>query len=415
MIVLCRSLRWSAAIAGVLGTSLLGAAAVAQQPTLRYSQSAARHATRAAAEEEVSENPIGAGVRQASHASPIGMPSSRLSRYQRTNAFAAEQIDPEVISAGERIVIDETAGHVHAGGDCDSCGVGGAGPRGYGRMYGGDPACGPCGVECCAPRLDTIELFVGGHGFTGPNNRGSGSFGFHEGINASMPFLCGLTVQGGYQATQSNFEGAFFTPDDRTQSFVTVGAFRRVDLGLQGGVVVDYLHDRWDCEIDLAQLRGELSWRMPCEHEFGFWFAAGLDRSNIVARDVQFATPGGDEDTITVTDGTFTVQPLDLYAFFYRKQLACGGEGRLFGGFADDSQGLLGMNLKLPVSTCLSLTTDFLYVIPSESSPLAFTEEAWNVSFNFVWTPCRRSNCGPNYCRPLFDVANNGSMIVQMQ
>ncbi len=394
----------------------------AQQPTLRYSPSAARpvssHAVAAESEleTELAAHAVGTGVsggvRRASHPSPLHA-HSRMTRVEAAQ-YAPEEIGTP--AANERIVIDEGAGDLSMplpgqmpGGDCASCGG-----RWGGRTYGGDPACGEC---CALPcfRLDNIELFAGAHGFTGPNNRGTGSFGFHEGINAGMPFICGLAIQGGYQATQSNFEGTFFTPDDRMQSFVTVGAFRRVDLGLQGGVVVDYLNDKWDCDINLAQLRGELSWRMPCEHEFGFWFAAGLDQSTISARDVQFPLPGGDEDTVTITEGQFNVQPLDIYAFFYRKQFACGGEGRAWGGFTDDSRGLLGGNIRLPVSTCLSFSTDFLYILPSESSPTAFAEEAWNVSFNFVWTPRFRNRCGPNYCRPLFDVANNGSFVVQAE
>ena len=34
----------------------------------------------------------------------------------------------------------------------------------------------------------------------------------------------------------------------------------------------------------------------------------------------------------------------------------------------------------------------------------------WRVPFD---TPRFRERCGPNYCRPLFDVANNGSFVVK--
>ena len=417
--------------ATLLALTLVGSwPAVGQQPTLRYSSQAARKATPREHEAhyaEAAEHPdvvgtgVPGGVRQVAHQGPLPagtrMPPGYRPSYHRTGervfSGSPEIIDTPIAGevtfhGGEEIHLPP---HAHMpGSDCATCG-----PGGYGRVYGGDPACGTCGP--CFPRLslENLELFAGAHGFTGPNNRGSGSFGFHEGLNLGTPFICGLALQGGYQATQSNFEGTFFTPDDRTQSFVTVGAFRRVDLGLQGGVVVDYLGDKWDCDINLAQLRGELSWKMPCEHEFGFWFAAGLDRSSIVARDVQFPLPGGEEDTVEITDGTFTVEPLDIYAFFYRKQLACGGECRAWAGFTDESQGLMGGNLSLPVSNCLSFATDFLYIMPREASTTSFTDEAWNVSFSFVWTPCRRNVCGPNYCRPLFDVANNGSFVVKMR
>ena len=405
------SLRWFC-LAALIGLAGLPLGVLAQQPTLRYSREASRPVSPHEPVEEEGGFEFGAvgtgvgNVRQAHVGPPRG-------RVRQTQGYRQEMMS-EVIgtpAASGRIYVDEVGGEMPlyqgpmSAEDCVSCGTN------WGRTYGGDPACGDCGTRPCF-RLDSLELFAGAHGFTGPNNRGSGSFGFHEGINAGMPFICGLAIQGGYMAAQSNFEGTFFTPDDRTQSFVTVGAFRRVDLGLQGGVVVDYLGDKWDCDINLAQLRGELSWRMPCEHEWGFWFAAGLDRSTITARDVQFPLPGGDEDTITITDGQFVVQPLDIYAFFYRKQFACGGEGRAFGGFTDDSRGLLGGNIRLPLSNCLDFRTDFLYIMPSESSPTSFVEEAWNVSFSFVWTPCFRNRCGPNYCRPLFDVANNGTFVV---
>ena len=420
---------WAAALA----IALLPASLQAQQPTLRYAAQAARRAAPAVQQagferdDEGVQAAVGTGtkhpVRRAArevpmqHAGP--MPPRRPASRPRMAAWEdADAMSPEVIaspSPGQRIILHEGAddlhlpggGPWHDDGDCASCGH-----AGYGRMYCGDPACG--GADCCLPcfRLDTLELFAGAHGFTGPLNRGSGSFGFHEGINAGVPFICGFAIQGGYQATQNNFEGSFFTPDDRTQSFVTVGLFRRVDLGLGGGVVVDYLNDKWDYDVNLTQLRGELSWKMPCEHEWGFWFAAGLDRSTIDARQVQFPLPGGNEDTVVISDGSYTVQPLDIYAFFYRKTFACGGEGRAWGGFTDDSRGLLGGNIRLPVSNCLAFTTDFLYIIPAESSQTAFADEAWNVSFNFVWTPCFRNRCGPNYCRPLFDVANNGSFVV---
>jgi hypothetical protein len=427
-------IRFYACAAGLLALAALAlpTAALAQQPTLRYSNQAVRSARATASDEEPQDQtPVGTGLRRvrqaaydASTTAPGRLPAGYRPLYQRA-AHQLEQPMAETIDTpprGRSLIVQEplddmemTMGGIH--GDC-SCGQAHLGHGHFGRMYHGDLACGACGPDCClvpCPRPDNIELFVGAQGFTGPLNRGgSGSFGFHEGINGGMPFICGLALQAGYQATQNNFEGAFFTPDDRTQSFVTLGLFRRVDLGLQGGVVVDYLHDEWDYSVDLAQLRGELSWRMPCEHEFGFWFSAGLDRTTVPARVVEFDVPGEDDSTATAADGTLVIEPMDIYAFFYRKQLACGGEGRIFGGFTDDSRGLLGMNLRLPVNECLDLRTDFLYVVPREESALGFAEEAWNVSFSFAWRPFARRPCGPNYCRPLFDVANNGSFLTRI-
>ena len=279
-------------------------------------------------------------------------------------------------------------------------------PRGYGRNWGDN--CNPCCFPL--PRIGYIEGFMGAHGFTGPLNRSTGSFGFQEGFNAGLPFFCGTTVQAGINATQSNFQGAPFTPDDRTQFFTTLGAFRRVDLGLQMGVVVDFLHDDWDYNIDLTQVRGEIGWMMPCGNELGFWFAAGGDQATTDAQ-----VPFFGNNSITFRSSTLDVEPVDIYAFYYRRQFECGGEGRIFGGGTDDSRGLLGGNIRLPINPCWQFSTDFLYVVADDEADFRFNDESWNISFNLVWTPFGQGRGGcQNYCRPLLDVANNGSFLTRL-
>jgi len=143
---------------------------------------------------------------------------------------------------------------------CDSCG-------GY-----AEPGCGVApghparGLECiplCLPILPIdwcrFEFFAGVQGFSGPPNfpaglaatdrAGTGSFGFHQGLNEGRSLLPWLGIDWGAQlgarATQNNGSGAAFTADERHQVFVTGGFFRRVDYGLQMGLVVDYLNDDW--------------------------------------------------------------------------------------------------------------------------------------------------------------------------
>jgi hypothetical protein len=61
------------------------------------------------------------------------------------------------------------------------------------------------------------------------------------------------------------------------------------------------------------------------------------------------------------------------------------------------------------MNACWSLAADFLYVVPAEDSNLpGFAEETWNVSVGVVWTPFAKPGC-VTYCRPLFEVANNGT------
>lgn len=272
-------------------------------------------------------------------------------------------------------------------------------------------SCGPVPICCLLPRpnLQNFEVLAGVQGFTGPANRGgSGSFGFQEGFNWGTP-LCGgcVSAQVGMLWTQSNLDGSFITPDMRNQRFLTAGLFRRVDWGLQGGLAIDYLHDEWDYQIDLAQLRGEIGWKFCGPSEVGFWFTTGVtDDSTDLAQPVSI---GND---ILINDTSVDWEANDLYAFYYRRQFACGGEGRAFGGWTGNSQGLMGADFTVPLNPCWSARAGFLYLTPCDSENVQlpdYAEENWNVSIQLVWTPFKRPDGCPNYSRALQTVADNGS------
>ena len=158
------------------------------------------------------------------------------------------------------------------------------GDYGPGVTCDGGPVCGgpvcsdPCGgcsagcgpVGCVTrPWMHHIALFLGVQGFKGPVDGGiNGNFGFNEGLNWSAEFgrhsLVGYQV--GFRAVQSNFEGdqvlfPFLRDGSREQLFLTAGLFRRAPgSGWQGGIVYDYLHDRYYYgSVDLGQIRTELS------------------------------------------------------------------------------------------------------------------------------------------------------------
>ena len=253
---------------------------------------------------------------------------------------------------------------------------------------------------------------AGVQGFTAaPNMGNTGSFGFHYGFNWGAPVPCmphgELGMQLGYRGVSTNFSGSALTPDTRTQSFFTGGIFRRVDWGLQGGVVADVLIDDWYYHSQLTQVRAELSWVYPACHELGFWgaFHTGNDRDQTAVQN----------DNILALN-PIVFQPMDLYAFFYRRRFEeiGGGSARLYAGFTGTSDGLIGADIKLPLSESLALQSGFAYVIPDESNKaIAYHEEAWNVAISLVWYPGQRKAVGNDYYRPLFDVADNGSFITR--
>ena len=169
-------------------------------------------------------------------------------------------------------------------------------------------------------------------------------------------------------------------------------------LGLQGGVVVDWLSDGWYRDVDLVNLRTELSWVIDSTHEVGFWGAFGTKDSEEPAANDQLA----DWETT------------DLYAVFYRYSFGgCReGDARLFAGWSGQSDGLLGADARLPLSDTWALETNFTYLIPNEGdddgADADYAQESWNVGINLVWYPGRHRGQGDRYYRPLFRVADNG-------
>jgi len=275
------------------------------------------------------------------------------------------------------------------------------------------PGPGPYFSRCLVPfpqlSWENLALFGGVQGFKGPANRGlDGSFGFHEGLNWGAPLRraeChGIGYQLGFRATHNNFYDNAFASEVRNQQFYTGGLFHRVDHGLQWGLAIDALRDDWYFDIGLTQMRGEFSWLYPYTHEFGFEFAIGLrdDTSESI-----FA--GAQQGVLETWD------PVDQYLFFYRRRgdECVGGEGRLAAGFTGNGGGLLAADFDLPVADAWSVQAGFRFLIPKEPTNAgANTTESWNVGMGLVWYPGRTARGVPgNYYRPLFDVADNGSMM----
>ncbi len=288
-----------------------------------------------------------------------------------------------------------------------------------GETVSGCDSCGGCGsctscclIPCPSLALKNFEFFAGVQGFTGPLNRGeTGSFGFHYGANYAAPVPClpnqPIGMQIGYRGVSSNYSGASFSEDSRNQGFITAGLFRRVDWGLQGGVVVDVLTDDWYYDtLELTQLRGELSWVYPNCHELGFWFTA--------------STKNNDVESILVDGQRFSVietyEPTDLLSVFYRRRFEefGGGYGRISAGFTGEGEGLIGTDFNLPLTPSLAVQSGFTYLIPKDgNNRVAHLQEAWNVGISLVWYPGQRATNSCDYSRPLFTVADNGNFIVR--
>lgn len=315
-------------------------------------------------------------------------------------------LENELNASGNSMMYGPREGELY----CDDCGDHGCGCNLRGHRLSS--------MNECRLRLSLgVLAFSNAMNFAGAGTNvlsgdGSGSFGFQESLQWSTPvpgLLQGeMGAQVGVRTVQANLTGAEVTADGRNQIYLTAGLFRRADYGLQGGLVVDYLGERWYLNTDLVQLRGELSYMFEPNHEFGFRFTSGMQSS--------FASGSilNDAGALATTSGTFTA--LDQYRVFTRhvldQDLATYLE--LSAGWSDESHGILGGIIETAVSSQLSVQSSFTLGIPGDSISVAeHQHEQWQLGFMMVWTPSRPCRSGlQDYYRPLFEVADPGSFWV---
>lgn len=266
-----------------------------------------------------------------------------------------------------------------------------------------------CLIPCPTINWDRFTFFTGVNAFTGPLNRGgAASFGFTEGFNFGKGFNClgrgEVSAQFGLRGTQTNLSGSETTTSDRKQLFLTTGLFHRADWGLQGGAVVDYMHDDWNYKLDMLQVRTEISWKFPDAHEIGFWMALDADHGDS-------HTSVGKTNPSIIDESWYSV---DVYTFFIRNtNVETGVTTRLMGGFTGNKDGILGVQLRAPINENWAIDANATYLIPEEGSATdGFREESWNVGFNLVLYPGCRTPYDLDYNSPLFDVGSNGNFFV---
>jgi hypothetical protein len=296
--------------------------------------------------------------------------------------------------------------------------AGAQGPGCYGpaaQSYAWDPYCGPL---LCVD-WSRFDAFVGVQSFSGPINfagtatnriahDGTASFGFHEGFNhgRNMPWMFGGEISGqlGFRAAQSNFAGAEFTDANQSQLFLTAGLFRRVDYGFQGGVVYDYRHDDWYYKADLGQIRGELSYRTDHHTEFGYMFAASVNRTTATATINDHVNP--------LATVNFIAETVDQNRIFGRYHFGPTATAEIFVGWTDESETLFGGQMDVPLSSHVGLSTGFTWLAPNAAETIDQQRESWNCFVSLVWRPVGNRNCF-DYHVPLLPTADNGSMMVR--
>jgi hypothetical protein len=267
-----------------------------------------------------------------------------------------------------------------------------------------------------------LTASVGVTSFQNESNLGlNGNYGTNEYLNWSMPFwnAFGIGWQVGVRGVQTNFQrstitdtstGKSFRTNARDQVFLTTGFFTRAfeGRGLQGGAVYDYLHDSYFDNVNVSQIRAETSYVWGY-HELGFWGAFNIGEQTSLF------------GPVTKIPGEASTE--NLYTAFYRLQFGDANEWRVWGGGTASQAGIIGSSMRAPMSKSLALEGTFTYLIPGRTEDfgtlidglpvtVSSSPSAWNVSLNVVYYPARRSRRSlASPYRPLFDVADNGSMI----
>ncbi len=181
----------------------------------------------------------------------------------------------------------------------------------------------------------------------------------------------------------------------RRQYFATAGLFRRADAcgGFQFGVAYDYLHDIYYQSADLQQIRSQTGYVIDDVYEVGYYGAYGVG-------------------TDRVFDGK--LDPTDMFVLFVRRNFENGGDGRLWGGATGNGDGLLGVDLWVPLGKGFALENRVNYMIPKEGrGDVARTRESWGLVAQLVWYPGQNARCQQkNPYRPLFNVADNSLFMV---
>ena len=256
--------------------------------------------------------------------------------------------------------------------------------------------------------MDNLTVFGGVSGFRNAVDAGrNGNFGFSEGVNWAGPATpqCTVSAQLGFRAIQSNINGSGDISDKRSrnQYFVTAGLFKRdLSFPVQGGVAFDWLDDDFYGKVKVRQFRCELSARTFSNLEYGFLGGFGVSKKGN-------AFINRREDPTGLSH--YGVEAQNYYLLFLRKHFSAGGVAEFRGGLTERGDTILSAFAEFPLNDRLAFHGGFTTMIPEEGRGRnGYRRESWDVSVGFVFY-FRGGACSKpcNPCRPMFNVADNGS------
>jgi hypothetical protein len=291
-------------------------------------------------------------------------------------------------------------------------------PVGYsypGGNYGPDgmgyPSTGACG---CQDLLDNLSVFTGLDGSKGPEDLGiNADFGFRSSVAWAYPIMeeYGLGVQVGsainYHRTALRMLPAITGTHDRVQSFTTFGVFQRTDLGINWGVVYDFLAEDYYQDFEFGQWRGQVGYNLTPEDEVGSWTTLkdfGDDGS-----------AGGQR---------FKLRPIIQSNVFWRHIWANETVTRMWVGLAEShgrfvlvapgdtsvhTPWVFGGDVFVPLNESWALFGEANFITPNDTGTVTAT-------FGFAFYPGAKARCaGRSRFAPYLPVANNPTFAINLR
>jgi hypothetical protein len=291
------------------------------------------------------------------------------------------------------------------------------------------PQCANCSCDPCLTSAAGADersgpgftLFSATDTFRGPPEGSfQSNFGAVNGLNAAVPVIkpWGIGWQLGASYGLYDFSGRSSTPAHASgaqqQIFVTTGFFRRASPGQHAsfGLVYDWMindnYGQYGLSPTLSQWRGQFEWAINDRNSLGIW-ATVHDRSYI-----------GDR-----LDNHNRLRAINQINVFWHHKYDLGADSWLYAGVPDSKRlvgtGLvgaviLGMSAQVPLTDCLSLYTNAMYMkANAHPGPIASTQDAYNVAVGVAWYPGRNARTRTvNGARwlPYVPLGNNGNFLV---
>ncbi|HEY1786496.1 MAG TPA: DUF6666 family protein [Pirellulales bacterium] len=292
------------------------------------------------------------------------------------------------------------------------------------RLLSGFLGPGVCRANCDACPTHGLVVLVGYDAWRGITSDSWENNGIHTGLNygtrlGEFSELTGIGFQVGASIGVYDWSGSDYRPQNtlaETQGFLTYGFFRKQNSNSNwsAALVQDWMFNNnfgvYSQSPTLSQWRTQIGYATSAKNEFGVWGSWRMSTATTTLAGV----------------GPTTWEAINQIDLFWHHKWQFGGDtwlyvgaplsSQLSGGGSSVGSYIADATANVPLSNCIALYTQVMYMRPAASpGPVASEEDAWNFTIGLSYYVRRnaRSNTVAGQCwMPLMPLANNGNFIV---